>query len=99
MAVGRNEVVWREPAAVAAMLPGKWQRTTNGAKACCPCHCDTEPSLDIAEKDGTLVFHCKVCGTDRQNDIAAALRKLGVALTRSEADESLKLKKTQPQGI
>ncbi len=91
--------VWREPAAVAAMLPGRWQRTCNGARACCPCHADTEPSLDIAEKDGTLVFHCKVCGADRQKDIAAALRGHGVALSRGEADRSFKPTKTKPLGI
>jgi len=33
-------------------------------KACCPVHGDRNPSMDIEEKDGKVLVHCKACNAN-----------------------------------
>jgi len=36
----------------------------NKWKACCPVHGDRNPSMDIEEKDGKVLVHCKACNAN-----------------------------------
>lgn len=33
-------------------------------KACCPVHGDRNPSMDIEDKDGKVLVHCKACNAN-----------------------------------
>ena len=36
----------------------------NKWKACCPVHGDRNPSMDIEDKDGKVLVHCKACNAN-----------------------------------
>jgi putative DNA primase/helicase len=56
-------------------LGGRWNDRIRRGNGCCPAHDDSNPSLDIVEKDGKLLFICRAgCSQDA---VIAALRALG----------------------
>jgi hypothetical protein len=85
MAGAREEpAVWRSAIQVAQLLsPTKWKRTPEGAKACCPCHDDNDPSLYISESDdGKLIVFCQACQHAGQQLILDELQARGIRLFR-----------------
>jgi hypothetical protein len=56
-------------------LGGRWNDRMRRGCACCPAHDDTDPSLDITEKNSRVLFVCRAgCSQDA---VAAALRQRG----------------------
>lgn len=43
-------------------------------KACCPVHNESNPSMDMTEKDGKVLIHCHACGANG----LAVVRSLGL---------------------
>ena len=57
-------------------LPGPSRRRRQGATTQCPAHDDTDPSLDIDERDGLLLVKCRAgCA---QGVVLAALGRYGI---------------------
>lgn len=63
-------------------LGGRWNDRMRRGNGCCPAHDDANPSLDIVEKDGKLLFICRAgCSQDA---VIAALRAQGFWPERRE---------------
>ena len=62
-------------------LGGKWSDSHKG-KCRCPVHSDNNPSLEITEKNGTVLFVCRAGCT--QSALVAALRSRGLWPERKE---------------
>jgi hypothetical protein len=102
MAGAREEpAVWRSAIQVAQLLsPTKWKRTPEGAKACCPCHDDNDPSLYISESDeGKLIIFCQACQHAGQQLILDELQARGIRLfrdaCRATTDSKTKLRNVE----
>ena len=59
------------------------RRSGKGWVALCPCHDDTDPSLSLQQKNGTVLFRCHA-GCD-QGDLVAFFRKVGVLSSGQDA--------------
>ena len=101
MAGAREEpAIWRSAIEVAQLLsPTKWKRTPEGAKACCPCHDDNDPTLYISEGDDRLIVFCQSCRHAGQQAIFDELQARGIQLFRDEPRATANSRQTKPRNV